>query len=928
MEILTGGFGFPYHIKINPINATIQNIIELDYVSTGAPFVTNVNNILNSYVIPADYSGTTESPIITKDLKLDLEYLNKIASERQITTITKSLIRNRLYRPSLINNYARSARESKYPELWKGLIGAWLPVLGCTGKVLRDVSGHGMDGPIIGTQRWVKSKHGPALYSPGNTRGVETRKLSFNANHPWTIYFWFAWADPGSSYWIPFAWCDNEGNNYPGFDTWGTPGADRTYGEQLNLSLGASSFVHYFQGQTWSASDRFYSGVTNLFTFTYNGKRAYYYQNGRYTVESGADYDIAASTTKFTLFNNDYNSTSYGGDINTFAGHFYGALLYDCYQPADIITRLSKDLTAPFHLKPKKIFYSTTIGTSSSINSTAEDWSLDTAGPIGNPLAKRFYLDVDLLSQILKNNSMDLNFISPTSKSISVNIESLVNIIKDSILDPESKLTIKSSVTDACEYLLNLNRNNIEDLQWLTPLSKLASLSIEDLLKLYQSHTQSVENKLITIDAIPTPIDWSIVSAGIQVTQNLKSNLDYLLTITSNEIQDVDYSGTTLIPLAQRYNIDLDWLLSIRKTLSKSVEWLNIANKNVNITTEDKQDIAPLPQKTSVENITGITSNKVEDIDWSATQVFIQLYQRFVLSQDWTSILLGIKSIDTNYFQQLLNNEGIDADWVSKTQKNLSESIEDLLQVNKTTGSSIESLIGLNKPSVLDIDWTTLQTFVPIAQRYTIVLDYLAEIKKSNQGGLEATSPTTSSKTINPNWVSIIQDSVANPIDFIFGVNSNRTLDLEELLTVGSQRKLDSDYLSVLNKNVSVDTDYIQKLLDTIGTNFDWLANGYIVKSSKVSIDYLKDILGNAVKFDIDFLTKILDNLQVDVDYDGINVFLQVSPNCWILQARNKLWILQNDGKKWIMDPAPKTFNIAKDLNWILPARNKTWTLN
>lgn len=38
-------------------------------------------------------------------------------------------------------DYARNAWESDYPELWRGLVGLWVPALGNTGGVLRDVSG-------------------------------------------------------------------------------------------------------------------------------------------------------------------------------------------------------------------------------------------------------------------------------------------------------------------------------------------------------------------------------------------------------------------------------------------------------------------------------------------------------------------------------------------------------------------------------------------------------------------------------------------------------------------------------------------------------------------------------------------------------------------------------------------------------------------
>jgi len=52
--------------------------------------------------------------------------------------------------PSYHQGFARSASESAYPGLWKGLVGAWVPSLGPTGSTLRDVSGYGNRGTLNG----------------------------------------------------------------------------------------------------------------------------------------------------------------------------------------------------------------------------------------------------------------------------------------------------------------------------------------------------------------------------------------------------------------------------------------------------------------------------------------------------------------------------------------------------------------------------------------------------------------------------------------------------------------------------------------------------------------------------------------------------------------------------------------------------------
>ena len=64
-------------------------------------------------------------------------------------------------RPSFKQGYARSAGESKHPQLWKGLVGAWVPALGVTGNTLHDVSTFKNHGTLVdmdaGTD-WVVSE--------------------------------------------------------------------------------------------------------------------------------------------------------------------------------------------------------------------------------------------------------------------------------------------------------------------------------------------------------------------------------------------------------------------------------------------------------------------------------------------------------------------------------------------------------------------------------------------------------------------------------------------------------------------------------------------------------------------------------------------------------------------------------------------------
>jgi hypothetical protein len=71
-----------------------------------------------------------------------------------------------LLKPSYASGYAKNASQSAHPNLWDGLVGAWMPSLGVTGETLRDVSGNGNHGTLTGMDAasdWVATSKGLAL---------------------------------------------------------------------------------------------------------------------------------------------------------------------------------------------------------------------------------------------------------------------------------------------------------------------------------------------------------------------------------------------------------------------------------------------------------------------------------------------------------------------------------------------------------------------------------------------------------------------------------------------------------------------------------------------------------------------------------------------------------------------------------------------
>lgn len=65
-------------------------------------------------------------------------------------------------RPSYKSGFAKSAGESRFPGLWRGLVGAWLPALGQV-ELLRNIGGGKYDASLVGSPAWVFSRLGGAF---------------------------------------------------------------------------------------------------------------------------------------------------------------------------------------------------------------------------------------------------------------------------------------------------------------------------------------------------------------------------------------------------------------------------------------------------------------------------------------------------------------------------------------------------------------------------------------------------------------------------------------------------------------------------------------------------------------------------------------------------------------------------------------------
>ena len=93
--------------------------------------------------------------------------------------------------PSWKQGFARSAAESEYPNLWKGLIGLWVPALGPTGLTLRDVSGWANNGTLtnmLPATAWMAGRLGYCLDYPAANDTVNITPITLSP--PLSLSLW------------------------------------------------------------------------------------------------------------------------------------------------------------------------------------------------------------------------------------------------------------------------------------------------------------------------------------------------------------------------------------------------------------------------------------------------------------------------------------------------------------------------------------------------------------------------------------------------------------------------------------------------------------------------------------------------------------------------------------------------------------------
>ena len=113
--------------------------------------------------------GTPRNPVIKKRRIF-------YAPTAPVTTTAKAVVLKKP-KPSYATGYAKNASESANPNLWKGLVGAWMPSFGVTGETLKDVSGNKLNAVCSTGLDWSASKFGKSIVVADDNIQTEVTEL-------------------------------------------------------------------------------------------------------------------------------------------------------------------------------------------------------------------------------------------------------------------------------------------------------------------------------------------------------------------------------------------------------------------------------------------------------------------------------------------------------------------------------------------------------------------------------------------------------------------------------------------------------------------------------------------------------------------------------------------------------------------------------
>jgi hypothetical protein len=265
-----------------------------------------------------------------------------------IPTDTSKIItvkRSKHVEPSYKSGYAQSAGESAHPNLWDGLVGAWMPSMGITGKTLRDVSGNGNHGTFEGGTSWGTNHQERSIYLDGNDDWVSgLGDVSLSASQPFSVTAKVKLID-----YVDY---------YPTIFQIKT---DTNYSVSMFLSvINGYQGLNFGSAQTWyriRTGSSIAANETNFFVITYNGKGAGTSSNFS-IFQNGVRKSFVGSSAFNTTSQDNYIGTTNNSSrvFDDFYGHINSASIYNRVLSPQEIQTLYVDSLAPFRKKQQVAF--------------------------------------------------------------------------------------------------------------------------------------------------------------------------------------------------------------------------------------------------------------------------------------------------------------------------------------------------------------------------------------------------------------------------------------------------------------------------------------------------------------------------------------------------------------------------------------------
>ena len=254
-------------------------------------------------------------------------------------TTTSGLIRLKSPKrsePSYRAGYAKSASESANPKLWDGLIRAWVPALGPTHNVLRDVSPAGVISTIANqNEDWIVGEDGYALNLDGSSVLIDCGNVPIGSS--FTVSQWLSYDNAGGPSQTSIS-CRSDNR----------PDSNRV-AFQLNCSGGQQVLVARDSSKNLQSVTGTKSVVNNQWNHlagTFSPNELKIYEDGVETNSAARTIDnVDADRVVIGCLWNDATNTY---DTNYFDGQVGTTLIFNRLLSGDEIKLLHTDPLAPF----------------------------------------------------------------------------------------------------------------------------------------------------------------------------------------------------------------------------------------------------------------------------------------------------------------------------------------------------------------------------------------------------------------------------------------------------------------------------------------------------------------------------------------------------------------------------------------------------